>query len=233
MSWLFFISALTPILAIAVSKSLVYDNDRMYMAAFPFLAALAGVGFTFLLSIWKKASSRWNKPALLQAGTVLLFLLAFAPELVTMVRLYPHYLSYYGEGVGGVSGANKLGLETTYWCESYSLAFPIINEQAQYGDSIWADPWSHDVLIYYQMGGIIREDLKILAPYSTQSILGPNAPQPHIKPMGLADWYIVQQRQSTLGFEGEENEIPKILKGREKVIEYAFDGVTIFELYKK
>jgi 4-amino-4-deoxy-L-arabinose transferase-like glycosyltransferase len=233
LGWLLFLSALTPILAISTGKSMVYDNERLIMVTFPFLAGLAGVGFSWIISQLEKMSVRWGKPMLVQAGMLLLIVLAFVPQLITMAKLYPHLLSYYGESVGGLKGATRMGLETTYWCETYSLAFSIINEQAEPNDRIWADPWSHDVLIYYQTQGLLRDDLVILAPVDVPSVLGPDAPSPKFFPMANAHWFISQHRQSTLGYEGEDNSIFRLLKKKEIVYEYSFDGVPIFTLYKK
>jgi 4-amino-4-deoxy-L-arabinose transferase-like glycosyltransferase len=233
LSWLLFLSALTPILAISTGKSMVYDNERLIMASFPFLAGLAGVGFSWIVSGWGKLSVRWSKPLVSRGGVVILMALAFVPQLVTMIGLYPHYLSYYGEGVGGLAGATRMGLETTYWCETFNLAFPYINEHAQPKDRIWSDPWSHDVLIYYQTQGYLRDDLIILAPFTVPSILGSDAPSPLAMPMTSADWYIFQHRQSTMGYEGESNPMLKVLKQKKIVYEYSFDGVPIFTLYKK
>lgn len=233
LGWLLFFSALMPILAIASGQSMVYDNERLIMVSFPFLAGLAGIGFGWLVSGLGKLSANRNKPNLSRIGIVILIALAFAPQLVTMFRLYPHLLSYYGEGVGGLAGATRMGLETTYWCETYSLALPIINEQAKPGDLIWADPWSHDVLIYYQTQGYLRDDVQIIAPSQVVSILGATAPSPVSAPMQSADWYVAQSRQSTLGYEGEENIIFKTLGKKKMVFEYSFDGVRIFALYQQ
>lgn len=233
LGWLFFISALTPVVVIAVSRSLVYDNDRMYMAAYPFIAALAGLGFAWLVSGCKKLSARWNLKAVFPVGVSLLTLLVFLPQLITMVRLYPHLLSYYGEGVGGLKGATKMGLETTYWCETYASALETINAQAQPGDSIWADPWSHDVLIYYQTQGKLREDLVITSPYPTQTLLYNGARDPKSIPMVQSDWFIFEHRQTTLGLEGENSNILKLLSQKQKVDEITFDGVPLMTLYKK
>jgi hypothetical protein len=126
LGWLLFLSALTPILAISSGKSMVYDNERLIMVSFPFLAGLAGAGFGWIVSGLEKLSAHWNRPIMSRGGVIILVLLSFIPQLVTMVRLYPHYLSYYGETVGGLAGATRLKLETTYWCETYSLALPII-----------------------------------------------------------------------------------------------------------
>ena len=232
LGWLLFLSALTPILAISSGKSMVYDNERLIMVSFPFLAGLAGAGFGWIVSGLEKLSARWTKPTVSQVGVVILAALAFMPQLVTMVGLYPHYLSYYGESVGGLAGATRLKLETTYWCESYGIALPIINAQAKPNDLIWADPWSHDVLIYYQTQGYLRDDLVIFSPMSVTSVLGPDAPSPKALPMRSANWYIVQHRQSTLGFDGENSPILKMLNKKEKVYEYSFDGVPILTLYK-
>jgi 4-amino-4-deoxy-L-arabinose transferase-like glycosyltransferase len=232
LGWLLFLSALTPILAIAIGQSMVYDNERLMMASFPFLAALAGSGFGWIVSGWKKLSAHWGKPRVFPIGVAILATLAFVPQLMTMARLYPHYLSYYGEGVGGLAGATRLGLETTYWCESYTLAFPIINEQAEQKAKIWADPWSHDVLIYYQTQGLLRQDLIIAAPTTVPSVLGPHVTGPRFVPLNNADWYIFQHRQSMLGEDVEKSMILNVLKGKKAVYEYSFDGIPILTLYK-
>jgi 4-amino-4-deoxy-L-arabinose transferase-like glycosyltransferase len=232
LGWLLFLSALTPILAIASGRSMVYDNERLIMAAFPFLAGLAGAGFGWVVSWIETLALRSGKPLIRWVGLTILVALAFGPQLITMNSLYPHYLSYYGEGVGGLSGATRMGLETTYWCETYMLALPYINEHAKPGDLIWSDPWSHDVLIYYQTQGLLRDDLVVISPYPTTSILGPGAPSPAAFPMNSADWYIFQHRQSTLGFEGPDNSMLKTLRRRTVVYEYSFDGVPVLTLYK-
>lgn len=232
LSWLLFLSALTPILAIAIGQTMVYDNERLIMVSFPFLAGLAGIGFAYLVSAWQKLSASWNKPNVVRSGIILLALISFAPQIISMIRLYPHLLSYYGESVGGIRGANDLGLETTYWCETYQLALPILNEQAQPGDLVWVDPWSHDVMIYYQTHGYLRDDIFILAPASVPSVLGADAPMPVSRIMNEADWYVVQSRQTTLGEAVDKNPMLQIFANQELVYEYQFDDVTIFSLYR-
>jgi 4-amino-4-deoxy-L-arabinose transferase-like glycosyltransferase len=232
LTWLLFLSALTPVLAIALTGSLVYDNDRMYMATFPFLAGLAGIGLGWLSQKLKAFSANLDRKYIYSFGSVLLAGIFFIPQLVSMATLYPHYLSYYGEGVGGVTGARNLGLETTYWCESYALALPIINAQAQPGDVIWADPWSHDVLIYYQTQGKLRSDLRVFAPEDVPSILGPDVPRGVVIPMAQADWFIFEHRQTTFGPWLEQSQIARLIKGQEVVYEYAYRNVPIMTLLK-
>jgi len=232
LGWLLLLSALTPILAIAISKSVVYDNDRMYMVAFPFFAALAGIGFGWLIKHVQLWALSWKSLFLQKAILVAVTLVFFSSQVVTMIRLFPHYLSYYSEGVGGISGANKLGFETTYWCETYKLALPILNKQAKLSDTVWVDPWSHDVMIYYQTQGLLRRDLVIISPYTVDSILGLSAPSAYQVPMGAADWFVYEYRQSTLGFSQHSDPIYKTIKQQTPVYNYYYNGVPIFTLYR-
>lgn len=233
LAWLLFISALVPVLALASGKTMVYDDDRLLMVSYPFLAGLAGIGFGWVFSKWKVLAAKWH-PALGTAGGVLLVLLAFGSQLVTMVQLYPHYLSYYSEGVGGVAGANRLGLETTYWCETYQLALPILNKEAKLNDRVWVDPWSQDVLHYYQSQGMLRKDLVILTPndYVSSSVQISNGKIGHGYPPAIANWFLVEHRQTTLGNDLKNSSLLLMLQKQKKVYEYSFDGVPIFTLYQ-
>ena len=107
------------------------------------------------------------------------------------------------------------------------------NGRAELGDTVWADPWSHNVLIYYQMQGRLRDDLVILSPQEVPSVLGSNAPQPRAYPMNSADWFIQQHRQTMYGYEGENSDILRVLRIKEIVYEYGFEGVPILTVRKK
>lgn len=230
--WLLALSALLPVLVIAAGQTMVYDNERLLMVSFPFLAGLAGIGFDWLVTLGRQALIRARRVQLIPLATAAFVGVAFGPQLRTMWRLYPHYLSYYSEGVGGLRGATQLGLETTYWSETYNLALPFLNERAQPNDVVWCAPWSHDVLIYYQTQGWLRRDLVILGPKNVPSVLGPDVPRPRVLPMQMANWYVVQHRQTTLGEEGTRSEIAAVLASKEVVYEQRFDDVPLFTLYR-
>ena len=88
-------------------------------------------------------------------------MLAFLPQSISIAKLYPHLLSYYSANVGGLRGAKRLGMETTYWCESYADAIPYLNEHAKPGDMIWVDPLSQNVMVYYQVNGKLRGTVEV------------------------------------------------------------------------
>jgi hypothetical protein len=236
---LLFISALVPLLALITGKSMVYDNDRLFMPAFPFLAALAGMGFSWLVAGIRRAADYTRKPRWAMPATILAAVLVFLPQSISLVRLYPHLLSYYSETVGGLPGAVRLGLETTYWCESYAAAIPYLNEHAKPGDTIWVDPWSHNVMIYYQVHGPLRSDVKIAFPPFAGASLFPEYGPPTTAAFVASDFIVLQYRQTTIGSTpanpGSDSFTPhpdfQWISAHAPVFHLSYDGVPIMEIY--
>jgi len=84
-----------------------HDGERLFMLAFPFMAALAGFGFKWIVE-------RLRGP---RAKSVALALLTL-PGAFGIIEWHPYELSFYGLLVGGAGGAHRLGLETTYWIDA-------------------------------------------------------------------------------------------------------------------
>src|SRR5262249_31912060 len=82
----------------------VYDGERLFLNVFPAWAILIGLGFGWL---WNHRYANRNRRVIL-----VLFLLA---QSYGVVSLHPFGLSYYNALVGGLPGAEWLGLELTYW----------------------------------------------------------------------------------------------------------------------
>jgi hypothetical protein len=236
---LLIINALVPLLALTTGKSMVYDNDRLFMPAFPFLAALAGMGFGWLVAGIRRAAERIRKPRWANPAAVLAAVLFFLPQSISLARLYPHLLSYYSETVGGLPGAARLGLETTYWCESYAAAIPYLNEHAKPGDTIWVDPWSHNVMIYYQVHGRLRSDIKIAFPPLAGVSLFPEYGPPTAATFADSDFILLQYRQTSIGSTPENPGSgaftsypdPQWISSHAPVFQLSYDGVPIMEIY--
>ncbi|RPI96908.1 MAG: hypothetical protein EHM40_00055, partial [Chloroflexi bacterium] len=238
---LLFLNALVPILALTTGKSMAYDNERLLMHVFPFLAGLAGMGFGWLVIGIQQAADRMQKPRWAVPVTVLAVLLAFLPQSISLVRLYPHLLSYYSETVGGIPGAARLGLETTYWCETYAAALPYLNEHAKPGDMIWVDPLSQSVMIYYQVHGRLRSDVKIahspVAPMwpFVYAEYGPPTPAIH----STSDFIVLQYRQTLMGSTPANPDRhfysahpdSQWVNAHELLYQLSQDGVPIMEIY--
>jgi 4-amino-4-deoxy-L-arabinose transferase-like glycosyltransferase len=227
-AWLMILSVVASISPFMFGVNLLYDNERLLMPVFPFLVALAGIGFGWLVHLLKKLVERIKRPALVMPVAVILGFAFLTPQSWTMLRLYPHLLSYYSEGVGGLQGATKLGFETTYWCEVFSDALPYINTHAESGEIIWSE--DNDVLRYYQALGVLRQDV---------SFLDTNPPQNNINITDVesfknVDWYIFDYRQSQYGEKGEAGYFPlAILKSQTPVYKLTFKDIPLMKVYGK
>jgi 4-amino-4-deoxy-L-arabinose transferase-like glycosyltransferase len=233
LGWLLIICALVSIAPFAIGKSLLYDNDRLFMPLFPFIAALSGAGFGWILNGLRDRAFFSKNPVPAGAMGFILLFAAFSPQFVAVAGLYPHLLSYYSEGLGGLPGANGLGFETTYWCESYAKALPYINWNAKPGDRIWVEPSSFDILTYYQIIGRLRPDLKILSDANAPSAFGSSVSHLLVGSYRVADWWIFHYRQSQYGSLGANYSVRLFLNTKTPVYSVRYRGVPIMDLYQR
>ncbi len=112
-----------------------FDGVRHFLELFPALAALAGLGGSWLIG---KAVRHARHPESLKAVAVLLLLL---PGAWATLRSHPFQLAYWNEFAGGLDGARQRGLPQAgdYWGTSYRLGFEWLNEHASQ-DALLAVP---------------------------------------------------------------------------------------------
>ena len=221
---LFLLGALASLLVLTSRWGQPFDNERLLMPAFPYVAALAGIGFGAIVPVVQ----RWarNKQINLQKTSLvtLLAILTFGPHVLLAYDLYPHLLSYYSEAIGGAYGGRVLGLETTYWCESYAQTLSYLNTYASPEAVIWAE--CQDVLIYYQRRSKLRPDLQIAnGPHATSAFPGFSL---NPATFAEADYAVIQQRQS-----GHYRAIREWMHAREPVYEYGYRRLRLAEVFKQ
>ncbi len=224
------LGALVPLLALTTGRTMVYDNERLFMPAFFFVAALAGVGLDGVGRLLRRkfeqqGSTRRAAPVIALAGSSL-----FLPHLIVTAQMYPHLLSYYSETVGGLRGATRLGLETTYWCETYAVALPYINAHAAPGAVVWAEDWSHDVLLTYQFFGRLRPDVRVALAPGAGSLFSRYGLEGTPADIADADYVIVMYRQT--GFAAHPK-IERWIAGRQPALRLERSGVPLMELYEQ
>ena len=85
----------------------IYDGERLFLHVFPAWALLIGLGFG---AVWNhfRSNALWSKLR------IILIVLLLSQGYGT-VSLHPFGLSFYNGLTGGLSGAERLGLELTYW----------------------------------------------------------------------------------------------------------------------
>jgi len=216
MGWLLLLNALTPLLFGATGLQAAYSGERHFIPAYPYLACLAGVGFGGVLDVLG-ASCRSFYPRV-DAGKVRLIMVGvlvslLVPPLLSIVRIHPYQLSYYSELVGGLPGATRLGLETTFWCETYQAALPYLDKNAEPAASVWAE--NPFVLRFYQRHGMLRGDLEVVG----GDVVSPCT----------ADYVVAQVRQSGFHYTPE---IVSIMHEYEPTYTLAREGVSLLHVYR-
>ena len=214
--WLLLLNSLTPLVFAATGLQAAYSGERHFIPAYPYLACLAGVGFGAVLNVLCTAWQSWHRDARSTRvrpilGAVLALLL-LAP-LLSIVRIHPYELSYYNELVGGTPGAARIGLETTFWCETYKDALSYLNRNASAGSTVWAE--NPFVLRLYQRYGTLRDDLQVT---------GGDVVSPYV-----ADYAVVQMRQT--GFQYTP-EVVDVMREQPPAFSLFKQGVALLHVYR-
>jgi len=98
--------------ALLLPSAPTHDGVRLFLAAFPFYAVLAGLGVAVLAAWLARLTDRLDRvPRWLPPVFVLSAL--FIPSVAAVVRTHPYQLSYVNFFVGGTRGAADRGLEVT------------------------------------------------------------------------------------------------------------------------
>ncbi|MFW6084605.1 MAG: ArnT family glycosyltransferase [Gemmatimonadota bacterium] len=141
---------------LALPSSPNHDGVRLWLPMFPFVAILAGLGFDALARGVERRMGRARR----LAGALLLGVLYFGPAAVGLVSTAPHHLAYYGEAVGGPAGAERRGMEATYWFDAVTAGFrDRMNEALPEGATIRTYP-NAPYLAQLQELGLVRSDLR-------------------------------------------------------------------------
>jgi hypothetical protein len=227
------IHVLSPLLILSLGITTVYDNDRLFMPAFPLLMALAGIGVyglvRWILSVPALSQSKLPVKAAISAAVLLAFV---SPYLLYEGKIYPHLLSYYSASVGGLPGAKRLGLEATYWSDTYKEVVPFINENAKPGDIVWVQEWSQQVMFTYQFTGLLRGDIKLAGGYEIPDFYRPWDHATVIADHTKANFVVYQQRDTFLGPQGYQNPFNDWLKAKQPVMQIERDGVVLLSVYR-
>ncbi|MBI1387996.1 MAG: phospholipid carrier-dependent glycosyltransferase [bacterium] len=143
---------LTPLMLVILPLAQAYDGCRLFLPCFPFAACFAGWGAQLL-----RDKIPPLKPAVFQ---IALWSLLLIPGIYTGVAMSPYWLSYYNVFAGGVRGAHRLGMESTYWCDALTRDFlDEINQTLPPGASMRPLSMPFEAIDYYKSRGWLREDI--------------------------------------------------------------------------
>lgn len=182
----------------------IHDQERLLLPAFVHLAVLAGDGFATLCSMLgvgahgcaPKAHGCAPSSSPRHALGPVLAALLLLPGLLGILHLHPFELSYYNELIGGLSGAQRLGMETTYFASTYGYFLPWL-DRLPAGSRLWVMPNSWDVIYYYQRHGLLRADLVLLRPPGWGSFYDDERVLSAVGGLEEADYALIDRRQTT------------------------------------
>jgi len=130
------LNALFPIVFFSLPGVYRYDWVRLFLPAFPFVCLIAGRG---ILLIQKKY--RW-----------IVIMLWLSTLYISIIRIHPYESAYYNEFVGGVKGANLIGMETEFWGNSFLGVLSWMNVNKIH--PMCVTPTTHPFYYYRAMGQI-------------------------------------------------------------------------------
>lgn len=154
--WLFFVlHFLTPMMLVLLPLAQAYDGVRLFLPCFPFAACLVGLGFHLVQAVLRQ-SYQWS------GVKWILMALLIVPSLFSYLNIHPYYLAYYNEMAGGIAGAQRKGMETTYWCDAFTRDFvEKLNDRIRPNGRLMAFSMPLELLEYYKQRGWLREDIQI------------------------------------------------------------------------
>lgn len=150
---------------LALPGSPNHDGVRLFLPMFPFVALLAGRGLGHLSDRFRAGEPDGTTTL----ATLLLAVAFLGPAYVQTSNADPYYLSYYNEAIGGPRGADRRGMEATYWYDALTPGFlrqvnRILPEEAE----VLTIPGQEHFETLQNLGGL-RDDLRITddadAPY--------------------------------------------------------------------
>jgi hypothetical protein len=158
-----------------------HDGIRQFVACFPYFALLAGFG---VLGIQRLCGTRIG---------ILAAIAACGSAGVAWYRIQPFELSYYSEAIGGLPGAQRLGLETTYWWDAVMPELlQVLDQRMPQGAKIGLSGHYLKVFAYYQQSGRLRRDL-VFIPLNELLLSGADGPM--LRPL---DFLLILNREGML-----------------------------------
>ena len=167
---LLLLNFLVPPCLLLLPRAQGYDGTRLFMECFPYLACLAGIGAKTLLDYLQYRFRHDRRKA--NRIAIELFFLWTAPIVLQMVILHPFQISYYSEAAGSLPGAKRIGMESTYWCETLTPdLLQSMNEILPANASVVTMSMSAELLPLYQQLGMLRPDLRLEQPGEADFVL--------------------------------------------------------------
>jgi hypothetical protein len=134
----------------------IFGGTKHWMAAYPFLALFAGVGFDWAARRLAEAVPEARRRLIPWAVGAAV---GVAP-LVETLRAHPWGLAAYTPLVGGTPGGATLGLNRSFWGYTTGSVVEVLNERVPRGGSVFVHDTAWESWKMLQRDGRLRADLR-------------------------------------------------------------------------
>lgn len=141
-----------------IDRTPKHDAIRQFLAFYPIVGLMSAIGLHNLLSSFQK---KFEQNFLVRKYSYLPILLMILFFTFSSISHHPFELSYYNMFIGGVKGAEKKGMELSYWMEALTPEFiDVLNHKLPHKAHL-ACLTNIEHLRHLQERGILRKDIII------------------------------------------------------------------------
>ncbi|TVQ95533.1 MAG: phospholipid carrier-dependent glycosyltransferase [Deltaproteobacteria bacterium] len=149
------LNILIPFLVIARPETPIFGGIKHWMPALPFMAIAVAHGLRTVAAPLRRPDGSTHPLALSTACLALL-----GPVALAAWMSHPFGLAWYGEAVGGVTGAADRGAMRNYWGYTSRQALPWLNEHAPPNARVHFHHTTELAVREYRALGWLREDIR-------------------------------------------------------------------------
>ncbi len=152
------ISALFPVVLIALPKTPIFGGVKHWMPGMPFFCLIGAWGIVRCAAA-ATALLGSRRPLARAAATAVIALGVLAPAAAATARSTAAGNGHYNELIGGISGAADHKLTRLYWGHSSLLAFDHVNRVLPTHARVWFHDTTYDAYWMYRREGRLRRDI--------------------------------------------------------------------------
>jgi hypothetical protein len=146
-----------PMAVISFTGAPIFGGTKHFLAAWPFLALLAGAGLDLLVNLL--LDSLQISPSDARPLVALAVALAVAPAIAETWRSHPYGLSHYNLIAGGPAGGADLGMNRQFWGYATRGILPWLNQHAPRNASVYWHDTNQDILNMDVREKLLRDDI--------------------------------------------------------------------------
>ncbi|NUN15072.1 MAG: glycosyltransferase family 39 protein [Myxococcales bacterium] len=218
--WLLGLNALYPIIIIALPTTPIFGGIKHWLPAMPFIALLAGVGFTAAVEAITTQIRAHSQLARVAVATMIgIFCMASAAY--GTLRAYHVGPAYYNEWIGGPAGAANAGMQRNFWGYATRLGLDYLNAHVPLNTTVYFHKSVRSDWDMYRKEGLLRSDIGHLADVFDFGVI-----ESRIRQTSYAVYHHQQDHDDY------ELAIWRAYKTEYPVWQYSLDGVPILSIYK-